>query len=155
MEQNNTLPSYLLERLAASYSAEQTARILAGYAAQRTVTFRVNPLKADVTGCVGTASDSRHYGHTNCLERYGILLCCRCTGSTAASFAVLCGRGNLFAKSFFHATACGSSATAKTGNSGHDGCSRWENDANGSHDAESGEYYGVRAAPDAGRKIEV
>lgn len=48
MEQNNTLPSYLLERLAASYSAEQTARILAGYAAQRTVTFRVNPLKADV-----------------------------------------------------------------------------------------------------------
>lgn len=48
MEQNNTLPSYLLERLAASYSAEQTTRILAGYAAQRTVTFRVNPLKADV-----------------------------------------------------------------------------------------------------------
>ncbi len=47
MEQTNTLPPYLLERLAASYSPEQTARILAGYAVQRMVTFRVNPLKTD------------------------------------------------------------------------------------------------------------
>lgn len=49
MEQPKTLPPYLLERLAASYSAEQTARILAGYAAPRSVTFRVNSVKASVS----------------------------------------------------------------------------------------------------------
>ena len=43
-----TLPSYLLERLSACYSQEQTDRICAGYAAQRAVSFRVNTLKATV-----------------------------------------------------------------------------------------------------------
>lgn len=35
-----TLPSYLLERLSACYSQEQTDRICAGYAAQRAVLCR-------------------------------------------------------------------------------------------------------------------
>lgn len=48
MEQHKTLPPGLLERLEESYSAEQTARILAGYAAQRMVTFRVNTLRGTV-----------------------------------------------------------------------------------------------------------
>lgn len=43
-----TLPPYLLERLSACYSQEQTDRICAGYAAQRAVSFRVNTLKATV-----------------------------------------------------------------------------------------------------------
>ena len=43
-----TLPSYLMERLSACYSQEQTDRICAGYAAQRAVSFRVNTLKATV-----------------------------------------------------------------------------------------------------------
>ena len=43
-----TLPSYLMERLSACYSQEQTDRICAGYAAQRAVSFRVNTLKAAV-----------------------------------------------------------------------------------------------------------
>ena len=43
-----TLPSYLLERLSACYSQEQTDRICAGYATQRAVSFRVNTLKATV-----------------------------------------------------------------------------------------------------------
>ena len=43
-----TLPPYLLERLSACYSQEQTDRICAGYAAQRAVSFRVNTLKAAV-----------------------------------------------------------------------------------------------------------
>ena len=42
------LPPYLLERLSACYSQEQTDHICAGYAAQRAVSFRVNTLKATV-----------------------------------------------------------------------------------------------------------
>lgn len=49
MEQHKTLPPYLLERLTASYPAEQTARILNGYAVQRRITFRVNPLKTSIS----------------------------------------------------------------------------------------------------------
>lgn len=63
-----TLPSYLMERLSACYSQEQTDRICAGYAAQRAVSFRVNTLKCNRSGSAGTAANRWHCHYSGCME---------------------------------------------------------------------------------------
>ena len=51
------VPAYLAQLLTAQYGEETAERIAQGYAAQRAVTLRANPLKVDVKTVLQALAD--------------------------------------------------------------------------------------------------